>query len=73
MQKILENPCVRCGKPRKVVKTWSEKIGTSKVKYTLAVCPDSECQKIVDATNAEREEKRLSHLNRLQVKKAPHR
>lgn len=58
MLKTSVNPCIRCGKDRVVTKTWQEVIGISSVTYTLAVCPDDACQKLVDASNAEREEKR---------------
>lgn len=43
-----DNLCIRCGKVRIVGKTWSEKIGGSMVTYTTTVCPDAECQKLVD-------------------------
>lgn len=59
-----ENLCVRCGKTRVIVKTWTEKTENSVLKYTLAECPDKACQKIVDAANDEREEKRQMHLNK---------
>ena len=73
MQTPTVNPCVRCGKPRITVKSWSEKVGTAKIKYTLTECPDPDCQKLVDAANAEREEKRLVHLHKSHLKKGFHR
>lgn len=46
------NPCSRCGKERIVSKTWKEKIktgfGDSIVIHTENVCPDKECQKLVN-------------------------
>lgn len=46
------NPCTRCGKQRIDGKTWKEKIeshfGTSYIIHTETVCPDKECQKIVE-------------------------
>ena len=52
MSSICSNPCTRCGKERVISKTYEEDIvtflGTSKVTYTETVCPDSDCQKIVD-------------------------
>lgn len=46
------NPCSRCGKERIVSKTWKEKIqtsfGDSMVVFTENICPDKECQKVVD-------------------------
>lgn len=41
--------CIRCGKPRIVAKSWSESAAGSPVTYTLTVCPDAACQKIVDS------------------------
>lgn len=46
------NPCIRCGKQRLKSKQWKEEVknfwGTSEVTYEDWVCPDKECQKIVD-------------------------
>lgn len=42
--------CTRCGKPRIVVKTYTEKVETSTVTYTITECSDPECQKLVDKT-----------------------
>lgn len=46
------NPCIRCGKQRVDGKSWKEKIenhfGTSYITHTETVCPDKECQKIVE-------------------------
>lgn len=41
-------PCIRCGKPRIVSKSWKEQVGMSFLTYTMTVCPDPECQKVVD-------------------------
>ncbi len=71
MQKQIGNFCVRCGKERVVVKVWSEVIGTSVVKYSLANCPDILCQKIVDKNNLLREEKQQFHLLKRQQAKLP--
>ena len=54
MQTQVINPCVRCGKPRIDAKTWKEYVGKSLVIFTNTVCPDRECQKIVDAQIEER-------------------
>lgn len=64
MQKTNSNPCVRCGKERIIVKTWQDYIGESLVTYTLGLCPDKECQKIVDKANIAREEKIAFHANK---------
>lgn len=45
-----ETKCIRCGKNRILLKTWTEKTnGKGPIsKYELYVCPDKECQKVVD-------------------------
>ena len=53
----MNNPCVRCGKPRVDSKSWKGKSGNSLVIYTKTICPDAECQKIVDKGIADRKEK----------------
>ena len=40
--------CIRCGKVRILSRTWSEQIGLSLVTYTDSVCPDDDCQKLVE-------------------------
>jgi hypothetical protein len=49
--------CTRCGKPRKLEKTWTEEIEvygqTSKVTHSLYVCADPACQEIVDGKLAD--------------------
>lgn len=52
------NLCVRCGKPRIVVRTWKECIKGSILIYTSTACPDAACQKIVDKKFADQKEKR---------------
>ena len=41
--------CIKCGKQRVVVKTKKERLNSSWVYTTITACPDSECQKLVDA------------------------
>lgn len=53
----MNNPCVECGKQRIDGKTWTGKVGSSEITYTLTVCPDPACQKIVDQAIADRKEK----------------
>lgn len=53
----MNNPCVRCGRQRIDGRTWKEKVGISVVTYTMTICPDSACQKIVDKAIADRKEK----------------
>ncbi len=38
------NKCIRCGKQRIISKTWKE----GNITYSTYVCPDSECQKVVE-------------------------
>lgn len=54
---LMNNPCVICGKQRIEGKTWKEKLGATVVTYSQTICPDSECQKIVDETTAQRKAK----------------
>lgn len=48
----ITNPCTRCGKERIESKKYTEEIttffGTSTIIHTDTVCPDEECQKIVE-------------------------
>ena len=52
MNKKHSNPCTRCGRERIDSKTWKETvvnfIGTTIVTHTETVCPDPECQAIVE-------------------------
>lgn len=55
-----ETVCIRCGKKRIFLKKWSEKVdgkGTL-LTYTQTICPDKECQEIVDAKFTEMRERR---------------
>ena len=53
--------CIRCGRDRILFKKWTEKSETNGKITTneLYVCPDSDCQKIVDAKFAEMRERRM--------------
>lgn len=53
----MNNPCIECGRQRIDGKTWKGKVGASVVTYTLTICPDKACQKIVDKAIAARREK----------------
>ena len=57
MQVKNSNPCTRCGKERVEGKSYKEEIttffGTSTIIHTDTVCPDPECQKIVEEKLAE--------------------
>ena len=50
----MDNPCIRCGKQRIDGKSWKEKSGISLVTRTKTICPDSQCQKLLDKAIAER-------------------
>jgi len=61
------NVCIRCGKVRVIAKTWKEKIGTSTLTCSSFVCPDADCQKIVEKVLAKRkEDKETSERERLE-------
>lgn len=58
-----DNPCFQCGKQRIISKTWTETITTfsgklQKVTYTDAICPDAECQSLLDIELRKQKEKR---------------
>lgn len=50
--------CTRCGKPRIIVKTFTEKVDNSTVTYTITECSDPDCQKLVNKTLKQEETKR---------------
>lgn len=51
------NPCIVCGKERLDGKSWKEKSGAAVVIYTSTICPDPNCQKIVDKAITDRKAK----------------
>ena len=55
----LSNPCVRCGQERILSKVWTESTSSfsAPVTYSSWVCPDEECQAVVDVGIKERKEK----------------
>lgn len=65
MQAQEETSCIRCGKKRIFKRQWKEVFGRGPaIIHVETVCPDSECQKIVDAEFAEKRAKRLGLENR---------
>ncbi len=63
MNKKYTNPCTRCGKERVLLRKWIEEIPTfanKMIKITRAenICPDPECQKIVNVDLAVQKGKR---------------
>ncbi len=72
LQKLPESPCIRCGKTRIVEKVWVEKTEKgSPITHSITVCPDPECQKIVDAEFAAKREKKLEMVNRNKKPETP--
>lgn len=75
MQTKNSNPCTRCGKERIEGKKYKEEIatffGTSTIVHVDTVCPDKECQEIVDAKlealKQKAEEMKLEKLKKLEV------
>ncbi len=57
MSKSTGNPCSRCGKERKVTRTWKEKFGYSTVTNVETACPDKDCQKLVEADNQKQKDR----------------
>lgn len=55
----LTNPCVRCGQERILSKVWTESISSfsSQITYSSWVCPDKNCQAVVDVGIKEKKEK----------------
>ena len=58
---LTKNPCFRCGKERIVLRTYKKKDENgSVITYTEMVCPDPECQKLLDMQLAAEKKKRLA-------------
>ena len=62
MNNTYSNPCIRCGKERIIFKRTEEQMydypGATKVVHIEKVCPDPECQKLLDAEIKEQQNKR---------------
>lgn len=62
--------CVRCGKDRIILKEWDEtretRVGEATVSYTKMVCPDVDCQKIVEETFRVELQKK-EHMKKIKV------
>ena len=50
--------CIRCGKERIVKTSYTEDLEKTSVVYTETVCPDPECQKLVEKGLIAEENKR---------------
>lgn len=61
MSKASSNPCTRCGKERVEARSWTESIdtyyGKSEITYTETVCPDPDCQEVVEKKLEEQRER----------------
>lgn len=72
------NPCTRCGKERIDSKKWKEEVatffGTSTIIHTDTVCPDEDCQKIVEekleTLKAKSDELKLEKQKKLNIANA---
>ncbi|EKE13410.1 MAG: hypothetical protein ACD_13C00021G0012 [uncultured bacterium] len=60
--------CPRCGKERVIVSSHDEMISKSKITYTQTICPDPECQKVVEK-NLKNDEKKRAVLKDEQEKR----
>jgi len=56
-QSTTSNPCSRCGKERIVSRIWKEKVFNSVIVNVEKICPDPECQKIVNRENKKQKDK----------------
>ncbi len=63
MSILISNPCIRCGKDRIASKETKLIINTVTTIRMIAVCPDKECQKIVEEQLAEKAAKKLALQN----------
>ena len=63
---MASSPCIRCGKDRVLFKKWVEKSAGkgSAVTSELYVCPDKDCQKIVDKKFEDMRQKKLDIINK---------
>lgn len=78
MDKTISSPCTRCGKERIKSRSWTENIeeyfGGSMVVHTETVCPDRECQSVVEekllAQRQKTEEMQLAREERMKQAQA---
>lgn len=67
----MESVCIRCGKTRIFKRKWREVLERgAAITHTETVCPDKECQAIVEAEFEEKRQKRLDMENRKIASKA---
>ena len=69
-----KNICTRCGKQRIIGSTVSEQVeiysGPSTIVRTQMVCPDPECQAIVEKELKEQQEKRAMFKKESEIRQA---
>lgn len=67
---MAETVCIRCGKVRIFSRRWKEKVDGrgSVVTHEETVCPDPECQKLVDQHFSEMRDRRLRLIAGKQAK-----
>ena len=60
--------CIKCGRERILSKKWTQKAGGkgTAITYELYVCPDSECQKLVDQKFEDMRQRKLGFQNKKQ-------
>jgi hypothetical protein len=61
--------CSRCGKQRIIISSREEIVSKSKIVYTETICPDPECQKMVEK-NLKNDEKKRAVLKDEQERRA---
>lgn len=68
MTKSYSNPCTRCGKERIDGKKWKENLqtfaGISVITHIETVCPDKECQKLVEEDLRIQKEKKEAQVRK---------
>lgn len=60
MPKTTDNVCIRCGSKRVSGKSWKEKTPAGIVTHIPNICPNPDCQKVVDSQLAGIKNKRIA-------------
>jgi hypothetical protein len=73
MKRSYSNPCIKCGRERVVVRTWTEEVYGSKITNTETRCPNPACQTEVDRDNKKSKDRhdalRIKSEQRARVRK----
>ncbi|MEN9328540.1 MAG: hypothetical protein RI947_1348 [Candidatus Parcubacteria bacterium] len=76
MDKQYISLCSRCGSERIIFKQWTETVGMSEIVCTQKICPNTECQSLVDKDIKQQKEKKdaleRKRNERLVAKKKEH-